>query len=359
VIRVWGAGALAAASEVFRPHRRPSLADSPAGRLRVGRVGAGAGDEVVAVHDGDPPFVEIHTHGGPQPVALVMRALTEAGAVEARPEDWLAESASPISAEAWADLARAPTSRAAEILLEQALGALEIELARLAGLCERDDGRDEALAGVEALLGRGQIGTRLLDGWRIVLAGRPNVGKSRLMNALAGYERTIVDPTPGTTRDVVTLRTAIDGWPVEVSDTAGLREASDPIEAEGVAHSRARQAGADVVVLVLDLSEPLTEADAALVAGLPSALVVANKADLPAAWEPTGRNMLVISAERGDGMETLMAALAQRLVPEPPGPGASIPFRPSQLRLLERARLRLQQGHGARAARLLRRIVRA
>ena len=69
------------------------------------------------------------------------------------------------------------------------------------------------------------VGLRLVSGWRVVLAGRPNVGKSRLLNALAGYERAIVDPTPGTTRDVVTVRTALDGWPVELADTAGLRDA--------------------------------------------------------------------------------------------------------------------------------------
>ncbi len=93
-----------------------------------------------------------------------------------------------------------------------------------------------------------------------MLAGRPNVGKSRLLNALAGYDRAIVDPTPGTTRDVVTVPAAFDGWPVELADTAGLRSSLDPIEAEGVALARARQRGADLVVVVLDRSEPLERA---------------------------------------------------------------------------------------------------
>ncbi len=97
-----------------------------------------------------------------------------------------------------------------------------------------------------------------------MVAGRPNVGKSRLLNALAGYERAIVDPTPGTTRDVVTVRTALDGWPVELADTAGLRDSDDAIESAGIALARARQADADLTLLVLDRSEPLTETDLAL-----------------------------------------------------------------------------------------------
>ena len=86
-----------------------------------------------------------------------------------------------------------------------------------------DDDPRRAIDELEILIKRSEVGLRLVSGWRVVLAGRPNVGKSRLLNALAGYDRAIVDPTPGTTRDVVTIRTALDGWSVELSDTAGLR----------------------------------------------------------------------------------------------------------------------------------------
>src|SRR5262249_28294725 len=151
--------------------------------------------------------------------------------------------------EAELDLARAPTVRTAEILLAQAQGTLDAELRRLIRLV--NDAPPAALAGIERLSRRAELGTRLVAGWSGALAGRPNAGKSRLLTALAGYERAIVDPTPGTTRDVVTVRTAFDGWPAELADTAGLRASDEPIEASGIALARARQASADLVLLVL------------------------------------------------------------------------------------------------------------
>src|SRR5205814_9029049 len=142
------------------------------------------------------------------------------------------------------DLARAPTLRAAEVLVEQQLGALEGEVTRaLARLPDDPAGASDV---VDALVRRAVVGLRLVSGWTVALAGRPNVGKSRLLNALAGYRRAIVDPSPGTTRDVVTVRTALDGWPVELADTAGLRAPGDPLEAAGIALARARQRDADL-----------------------------------------------------------------------------------------------------------------
>ena len=132
---------------------------------------------------------------------------------------------------------------------------------------------------------RGQVGVRLTTGWRVVIAGRPNVGKSRLLNALAGYQRAIVDPTPGTTRDLVTALTAFDGWPVELVDTAGVRETDDAIERSGIDRTLRQTETADLVLKVLDRSEPLQVDDRTLMSGPGPALLVAGKADLPPAWE--------------------------------------------------------------------------
>ncbi len=219
-----------------------------------------------------------------------------------------------------------------------------------------DDTQREALSALDGLIDRARVGRRLVTGWTVALAGRPNVGKSRLLNALAGFERAIVDPTPGTTRDVVTQRTALGGWPVELADTAGLRESDDPIEAAGVARARAIQRGADLVVLVLDGSEPLTEADARMIEAFPDALRVANKCDLPAAWSAPETGARAISAERGEGLEELVRDLADRLVPEAPPEGSGVPFREWQVRVIERVRRRLMEGRGDRAARLLKRL---
>jgi len=356
VLRVWGPDALAVADRVFRPATRTKLSATATGLPRFGRAGAGLGDEVIAVvvaaaggRQGDPAEVEFHCHGGPEPVALVIEALVAAGAERRRPSAWVRHDArSTAEAEARVDLARAPTLRAAEILLEQAAGALAREVAGVTDLLATDPAA--ALAALDRLIGRSAVGLRLVGGWSVALAGRPNVGKSRLMNALAGFERSIVDPTPGTTRDVVTARTALDGWAVELADTAGLRVAADEVEAAGVALARRRQKEADLVVVVLDRSEPLTDADRSVLASWPAALVVANKGDLAAAWDGAGTARLVVSAERGDGLPALVEAIARRLAPDPPGVGVGVPFRPGQVRRLDAARASLRAGDDASAS---------
>jgi len=361
VVRIWGPGAVAVADAAFRPRAGRSLAVTPAGRLRVGQVGAGLGDEVVAVViAGDPPEVEIQGHGGPAAVALVLAGLAVAGATVATAADWATHaSASNLIAQATLDLAEAPTLRTAAILLDQADGALDEALAAVIDAIDRAPA--QAIAGLDALIARAAVGVRLIDGWRVVLAGRPNVGKSRLMNALAGYDRAIVSPTPGTTRDVVTARVALDGWPVELADTAGLRASDDPIEAAGIARARARQAAADLIVLVLDRSEPLSAGDRGLIAAHPEALVVANKSDLSAAWSPEDSidDCSIVSAARGDGIEDLAAAIAARLVPESPPPGAAVPFRAAHAAALRRARRLLAGGRPSGTRRALARLIKS
>jgi tRNA modification GTPase len=359
VVRIWGRDALTLVDSVFRPARGGALSASPFGAIRFGRAGKGLGDEVVAVvvadREHEPPEVELHCHGGPAPLSLVVSALVAAGARRSRPESWLrSDSASRLQAQAFADLASAPTLRSAEILLEQAHGALGREAAAVQ---QAIGDTNAATALIDALIARSCVGLRLVRGWTVVLAGRPNVGKSRLLNALAGYERAIVDPTPGTTRDVVTVRTALDGWPVELADTAGLRAASDPLEAAGITRSHARQAAADLTLLVLDRAEPLTRDDRALLCSRPDALVVVNKVDLPASWNEHDLSMprcVAISAQSGAGLEELVARIAARLVPSPIEASAGVPFRAGHVRRLRAARVALDFHDSSRAVECLR-----
>ena len=345
VVRVWGVGAVACVDSAFRPHRGKSLAETPPGRPRVGRLGEGTGDEVVAlIVSGDQ--VEVHCHGGLAAIETVVSAIGGAGAIRVPGRDWVRASApSRTRAEAMLDLPRASSLRAASHLLDQAGGALD----RALGAIRDDPG--SALAGIESLLAMAPVGTRLVEGWRVVLAGRPNVGKSRLLNALLGYDRAIVDPSPGTTRDVVGARTAFDGWPVELSDTAGLRDSSDPIEAAGVARALESQRAADLVVLVLDRSRPLVDEDRALMAAHPSALIVANKADMPGVWEGVG--LVVVSAERGDGILDLATEIGHQLVPTPPLPGSALPFRGRHVRRLGLIAEAIRRGDREWAGRVL------
>lgn len=316
------------------------------------------GDEVVAVVlEGEPPEVEVQCHGGTAAVEMVVEALVGAGAKRVEPSAFAARMAeSLIGAAAWEDLSKASTTRAAEILLEQAQGALDRELDRLVALI--GEGREEAVGLLDRLIERGRVGRRLVEGWRVAIAGRPNVGKSRLLNALAGYRRAIVDPTPGTTRDVVTARTAFDGWPVELADTAGLRGTEDLIEQSGIERARREHGRADLLLKVLDRSEPLRDEDRALLEVPGFAIVVVNKIDLPPAWRPEDAlggldGILVVSAEQGTGLDELGAEIARRLVPKPPEASAGVPFRSEQIEALTTAREALERGGAVEAIQAL------
>jgi tRNA modification GTPase len=345
VIRVWGPRACQIADAAFTPTRGKRLAETPPGTLRLGRVGRGLGDEVVAVIMGsDPPAVEIQCHGGEAAVALVIEALVDAGALVT--EHGVAGAnlvGDPIADLALQDLALTQTVSAAEILLEQSQGALRDGLLALKDQIATDPAIAEKT--IDILIQRGEFGLQLVRGWRVAIVGRPNVGKSSLFNALVGFGRAIVDRAPGTTRDVVTHAIAIDGWPVELADTAGVRDAIDMVERIGVERSFVEQRQADLVLLVLDQSAPWEPADIELVATSPRAILVGNKSDLPSMWSDRYRGqepsiISTVSAATGEGLARLIAAIACRLVPDRPPPGAAVPFRADQvdgLRLIQSA----------------------
>ena len=327
VVRVWGVDADAVVDAVFRPLRGRSLSDTLPGRLRLGRAGIGVGDEVVAVRiPSAVPTLEIHCHGGTAALETVIRALEAAGAAPADPVAFARTQAEDaLRARALEDLAAAPTLRAAGILLDQSRGALNRVLEALL-----DSSHPDPRAELDALIQRADVGTRLLSGWKVVIAGRPNVGKSRLFNAVAGYERSIVHSRPGVTRDVVSVRTAIGGWPVELSDTAGDREAEDDVERLGIGRARRERREADLVLLVLDRSEPLQAVDRELLESTSLPLVAANKSDLPPAWDLSAianedRRIYPVSAETGAGLEDLLRVWEARLVPDPPNPAVPSP----------------------------------
>jgi len=354
VVRIWGPDAIDVASALFRPQGRLRLDQTAPGRLRLGRIGDALGDEVVAVVlEAAIPTVEVQCHGGAAAVELVVSALEKAGAQ--RCDRWRVTEQTAgdrLSAEALNDLAHAPTILTAEILLDQARGALREELVRLTTAIDQKP--EQALANVEELIGRAAVGVRLLTGWRVVIAGRPNVGKSRLLNALAGFPRAIVDPAPGTTRDVVTIRTSFGGWPVEIVDTAGLRTTNDAIENLGIAMSQREQERADLVLLVLDRSEPLQPIDRRLLATTAGALPIANKSDLAPAWSPADvpidpSDIVTVSADRGDGVTGLIAKIVERLVPDPPPVGQALPFRPAHHDDLRQIRVSLLANNRAAA----------
>jgi tRNA modification GTPase len=348
-VLVEGPGAIDCVQVYFRPASGTALRSIPTEAIVYGRWG-GAGGEDLVVCRHDDRRVEIHCHGGAAAVQAIVASLEQHGCKSVQWQDWLHRTSDdPLAAEARIDLASARTERTAGILLDQAQGALRRAIDRATAHLQDGDG-PAAVFILEELVELAALGLHLIEPWRVVLAGQPNVGKSSLINALVGYERAIVDPQPGTTRDIVTATTALDGWPVELADTAGLRSGGDEIEAAGIARAETLLQSADVVVLVLDASQPWSPLDESLLAEHRRAIVVHNKWDLidrPLADRPAG---IATIAVRGDGVEELAGAVAKQLVPLPPADGAAVPFRRRHVEAIEAALDAVNSGDVAAAA---------
>jgi tRNA modification GTPase len=293
--------------------------------------------------------VEFSVHGGRAVRAAVTAALIALGARPAEPGEFsrrafLNNRLDLLSAEATADLIAAETQAQRRLAIE---GADRLHLASTAWretlrhlIAQQEaliDFPDEDLppevearlrAGIAALhaemqtaLAAAPNAERLREGLEFVILGPPNAGKSTLLNALAGSDIAIVSETPGTTRDAISVKLDLAGIPVHITDTAGLRETSDPIEAEGVRRARARAAAADLILYIDETGTPATASSTT------ETLHIQTKADLL-----DSRPANSISAKTGAGMPELLAqltAIAQRLT-DISGPAAA-PTRPRQI----------------------------
>lgn len=310
---------------------RQSASDPIRPWLRGFRGQQGAAEELVVSFPAED-VARIHCHGGPAACENILQALVKQGAQRVAWQQLADPWRIAISA--------ALTERTALILLQQTPAAWE---AKIRSLLKTLDG-DRSLVGeqLDELLARAPLGLHLAEPWRVVIAGRPNAGKSSLLNALLGYQRSITHDEPGTTRDVVTARTAFDGWPVELRDTAGLRATDDELEAAGVALAEAEIDSADLVLQVVPANEAkfddqLTRREE---------LVVRSKCDLT---PESACNGMCVSAKTSAGLPDLIAAIAQRLVGDPPAPGALVPFHPMLVIGLKQARAALVTGELGRA----------
>jgi tRNA modification GTPase len=336
------------ASVQLRP-RRATLAkilDAPGGRVV---------DQVVATWFEAPhsytgeDVVEVSGHGSPLLLQRIVELAIGAGARLAEPGEftlraYLHGRLDLPQAEAVADLVDAVTPLQARVAMDQLEGTLTTRISRLdaqlfdltarleASLDFPDEGfhfitRDEALREAAAIgdaldeLARdGRSGRVLREGRTVVIAGRPNAGKSSLFNALLGTSRAIVTETPGTTRDLLTERVDVDGLELTLVDTAGLREARDDIEAEGVDRARQAQRVAALTLLVVDGSRPPAEDDQALIEQRTQpTIVVQSKADLPAAWHAreiglADGHIVVVSAKTGAGLDELRRRITSLLL---------------------------------------------
>jgi tRNA modification GTPase len=352
VIRLSGKDAFAVADKVFVPRGKSSrkISDAPTHTLQYGHIVLGRkviDEALVAVMRAPRTFtrehcVEITCHGGVLAAKMVLDSVLSSGARLAEPGEFTRRAflngrIDLTQAEAVADLIAARTELALSAANEQLAGKLSQRINEvrdqmmltLAHIEAHIDFPDEDIApDTQAqLLGRLQRAVDFMDellrtanegqvlrrGVRAAIVGRPNAGKSSLLNQLLGHDRAIVSAIPGTTRDTIEETANVRGIPIVFIDTAGLREAGDEIEAEGIRRSRTSLERAELILHVLDNSEPFTDADANYLRefGGKKRIIVRNKSDRPAqlALPPFDVPVVAVSCATGHGLDALKDAI--------------------------------------------------
>jgi tRNA modification GTPase len=376
IVRLSGSKSASIAAQLVRlrqplEHARARLADV-LDEVDSG-VDAGRIDEAVVTFFAAPhsytaeDLVEIAAHGSPVVLELLLNRALELGARLAEPGEFtqrafLAGRLDLTQAEAVRDLIEAQTLTQARQAASQMGGALsrrvqpvkqalveliaqleagidfaedDVDVTPQSEIARRIDELTPPLKALEASFARGRL---VHDGLTLAIVGRPNAGKSSLFNCLVERDRAIVTATPGTTRDTVTERISLDGIPLELVDTAGLREASEEVEQLGIARSREALADAALVVVVLDATEPLNDEERRLLAAVEDrpAVVAVNKSDLVGGLPEASRRLpdcdglpaLATSALTGEGIP----ALRERILALATGGAAAEPGMLTSLR---------------------------
>ena len=347
IIRLTGDGCIEIANKVFTLNNKKSLREASERKLILGQLHDKEGrliDACCAIVSRGPrsytgeDTVEFHCHGSPAVLTAGLEALYLAGARPAKRGEFtkrafLNGKLDLTQAEAVIDLIEADSAEAAANAAGQVEGILQKKLSPiyddLTNLCSHfhavldypdedieDFGLDAYAAGLKAnekqlsallqTYGQGRI---MKSGVAAAIVGKPNVGKSSLLNALAGYDRVIVTDIPGTTRDTVEEVVKVGSVKLRLIDTAGIRETEDTVEAIGVERSRKAVENADMVIFVCDGSQPLTEEDEAIIelcCDRENAVALINKTDLKQAVEPSDlpfMNVIRICANTGEGLE--------------------------------------------------------
>jgi tRNA modification GTPase len=356
IVRISGPDVWAIADSVFQALDQTPVSQRNHGMFAYGKILDGEGREIdtgLALIMRAPKsytcedVVEIQGHGGAVGMRRILRRVLEAGARMAEPGEFTKRAflngrIDLLQAEGIFDLIRARSDRAASAALEQMEGKLSQQFdaiydaflevaANLETTLDfvEDELPDDVFSGIADLLDRTftdldhlldtwDEGRLLREGARVVILGRPNAGKSTLLNALLGFDRAIVSSTAGTTRDTIEEGFVLDGIPLRIIDTAGLRETDCEIEAEGIRRAEAHSEEAHLSIYLLDASQSLDEEDQIRLAKLDpeKSVVVLNKVDLGnkvagGEWQVAGA--VYASLVSGQGVAELKKAMSETL----------------------------------------------
>ena len=357
IVRISGGNSIEIGNLIFKGKKLKTLRESGNRRLTYGHIvdpdDGEVVDEVLIAFMEKPytytreDMVEIYCHGGIIPVRRVLGLILDNGARLAEPGEFTKRAflngrLDLSQAEAVIDIIRAKTDKSSKVSLNQLEGNLSREIRRIrddilkmmAHIEASIDFPDEGIEGItheeleassriilediKRLLDTSDRGRILRDGLNTVILGKPNVGKSSLLNAILRENRAIVTDIPGTTRDIIEEYVDIDGIPLKIVDTAGIRETEDIIERIGVDRAKDRVDEADLIIAIFDVSQDLAEEDYNIIdiIGDRESIVLLNKSDLPSRWDREdlsrglpGYRMIDTSIIEGEGVYELEQAI--------------------------------------------------
>ncbi|MGL4608789.1 MAG: tRNA uridine-5-carboxymethylaminomethyl(34) synthesis GTPase MnmE [Trueperaceae bacterium] len=352
IIRLSGRDAYSIADNLFKPRQGKCVKDLPPGRVVYGQImdAANVIDEALLLTFRAPhsytaqDVLELQTHGGPAVLREVLELCVKHGARLAQPGEFtlraylngrldLVQAESVLQlVNAQSDSARRNATLGLSKALTEQLNLIQSDITRVYGSIQAmfdypDEGVPDAefaeplqraVRRIDELLVTAKAGQIAQKGAKLALIGKPNAGKSSLLNALLGYQRSIVSEIPGTTRDYLEAPLAIDGIPITATDTAGLRNTEDVIEAAGVKVARDIAANADLTLYLIDSHEELSYEDLEMLNSLDKErlLVVSSKSDLQHVWSPETlvQKVYSVSAVTSEGLPELKSAIKEKLL---------------------------------------------